>query len=125
MNGGRQQRQDVFSACRSRASGQRHGVSHRAALVQMPKLAFAIFLVLGVEKYATIQQSSMHITNHGADVAECRGFARKNASFGAMDIPANQRNERASEGLLHKYSGFGKYALVASSHESLLPSFAE
>jgi hypothetical protein len=69
---------------------------HGAALIEMTKLAFPVFFVFGVEKYATVKQCSMHITHHGTDVAKSRAFPRKNARLGTMDVPANHRNERAN-----------------------------
>jgi hypothetical protein len=56
----------------------------------MPKLALAILFVLRIEKDATVQQRTVHVTNHGANVSKRGRFARESATFGSIYVAAKQ-----------------------------------
>jgi hypothetical protein len=45
-----------------------HG--HGTGLVQEPELSVLVLLVGGVEEDAAVEQSAMHVTNHGANVTK-------------------------------------------------------
>ena len=62
----------------------------------MPKLALAILFVLGIKKYATIQQCAVHVTNHSSNVPKRRGLASESATFCSAHVPAKERGKRAS-----------------------------
>ena len=90
----------------------------------MPKLSLAILFVLRIKKYTTIQQRSVHVTDHGANVAKRRRLARESATFCTMHVPAKECGKWASAKYSKNAQGL-EYAVVASSHDSLLPSLAE
>lgn len=90
VDGGRLKYQHILRASGGSSSRQRHGMSHRAALVKMAKLALAILFVFWIKEYAAVQQRAVHVTNHGADVTKSRRFAGESATLGAIHVPNDE-----------------------------------
>lgn len=56
--------------------------SHREGLVEQPQLAALALLIVRISENAAVQKGTMHVGNHGSDVASTIGGF---ASFGILD----------------------------------------